>query len=91
MKTIHKFRLQTTPQQLVNMPDDAVILHVGYDPNGLLALWAFVDTDRNMFSRDIRIFGTGHEVEDGLEYLGTVNASTVNAGPFMWHVFERIE
>lgn len=84
MKTIHKYRLNITDQQTVDLPRGALILSAGLDPAGVLCLWAAVDTDKPAQPREIRIFGTGHPVpETPIRFIGTVNQ-----GSFMWHVFE---
>lgn len=54
--------------------------------NGVPCMWIFVDTDSEVVKRKFRIYGTGHEVEDGNVYRGTFFQ-----GMFVWHVFEVFE
>lgn len=35
-------------------------------------------------TRTVRVFGTGHEIPDGWEHLGSVVAY-----PFVWHLYEK--
>lgn len=84
MKTVHKFPLTIGNISVLHMPAGATVLHVGLDPGNRICLWAFVDTDLVSETRIFTVVGTGHEVPDGLEYIGSVVQ-----GPFVWHVFEK--
>lgn len=57
-------------------------LHVGLEAPGVLAFWR-ADHDDSA-SREYRVFGTGHEIEDACAYEGTVQDP-----PFVWHLFSR--
>ncbi len=86
MKTIYKYVLQVKDWQTLSLPGGAAPIHVNTDPQGQLAVWCWVNPDPNHWVAD-RVFavrGTGHPIQDGLEYLGTVKD-----GPFMWHIFEK--
>ena len=83
---IFKYPLVVTDDQTVGIPGGSRILSVD-NQNGVLTLWAMVNTDRPVEPRHIRIVGTGHEIADkaaaSLEFIGTVLMD-----PFVWHVFE---
>ena len=73
------------------MPKAAKILSVGAQASAQgdqrLMLWAEVDTDQPMEQRQIEVFGTGHEIPQGMgvsrEFIGTVIVSSL-----VWHVYE---
>ena len=83
MKQIWKFPLETTDSQKIEMPVDAEILTVQLQ-NGVPCIWAIVNTDAptNEY-REILIFGTGHDVENQSEYIGTYQL-----GCLVFHAFE---
>lgn len=91
MKTIWKFPLDLTDKQTIRMPREAqpLAVQVQFDT---ICLWAKVDTEKPMEDREIRIEGTGHELDDmgdfaEREYIGTVQTSQ---GAFVWHVFRLL-
>ena len=84
MKTIWKFMLATTTEQVVPMPKGAKPLCVGVQETGPM-LWAEVDTEAPFVDRLIEIIGTGRPMYDtDREYVGTVHAD-----PFVWHVYDH--
>ena len=88
MKTIYKYELR---DQVV-LPASAQILYYGTDPRGIACLWAIVDTeDMKTKTKEYAIIGTGWPVDilyntpgAGYSYI-----TTVNEGPYMWHIFEK--
>jgi len=83
--TIHKYPLFAYRPN-VEMPKNAVIIKVGIQ-NGILHLWAVVDTDEEKETREFIVYGTGWELEDGVQdYLGTV----FDGDGYVWHLFEKI-
>lgn len=86
MKTIHKYPLEITGEQQIDMPEDSRILSVQVQ-DGKVCLWAMVDTETEKVKRNVRIFGTGSPVDlDGLSYIGTVQQNYL-----VWHVFIHID
>ncbi len=69
------------------MPAGAKVLYVDLDSAGDLCLWAAVNPspDHPTEARDFIVVGTGHDLPDGLEHLGSVVQ-----GSFVWHVFEKV-
>jgi hypothetical protein len=44
-----------------------------------------VDTESEMEEMRLQVFGTGHEIPDDWEHVGTVQD-----GEFVWHIFEEL-
>lgn len=82
MKTIWKFPIRLTDEQLVTMPRDSAALSCQMQ-DGQLCLWAFVESDAPMETRTVRIVGTGHPLDEGGEQF----IDTVQDGRLVWHVF----
>lgn len=85
MKTIWKFPLELTDDQIVMMPDEAEILTVQIQELSL-CLWALVDPRLPMLRRKIEIIGTGNPAIDReRKYISTVQMAD---GALVWHFFE---
>ena len=84
MKTIWKFELEITRNQVVAMPLGERVLSVG-EQDGRLFVWALVDTDAEMMSVPFFVAGTGHQVNESSqwEFIDTVQMSN----GLVWHVF----
>ena len=83
MHTIWKFPIKVTDRQGINVPNDAYPVHVGLDPVGNLCIWLRVDPDRIKRKMIVRLFGTGHPIDDTtLVFVGSVKQAN-----FMWHIF----
>lgn len=86
MKKIFKYKLEITEFQEIEMPRHSHILCV-QTQNGEVCLWALVDYAEDPEVRKIKIFGTGHPIEqDNIKYIGTTQQLD---GQLMWHVFEE--
>lgn len=91
MRAIWKVQLKADiGRQAIKMPRGAKILSV-QDQCGNLCLWAEVDTEEPAETRNIRIYGTGHEVRtrytSRLEYIATIQ---LFGGSFVLHIYEII-
>ena len=86
MKTIWKFELTTTDEQVVTMPAGADILSAQVQ-HGTICLWALVDDSQSTSEqRRINIYGTGHAVGHAIgRFVGTV---MLDDGNIVLHVFE---
>jgi hypothetical protein len=82
MKTIHKYIIDITDEQLIQIPEEAEILHAGLDPRGYPCLWARVDTDKPFESVKIIVAGTGNPLPEVGRHLGSFTQNF-----FVWHVF----
>jgi hypothetical protein len=84
MKTISKYQLSVARQAL-SIPAGAQILCLQTQDDNA-HIWALVDTDQELCSRNFEIYGTGHKLPDNPgTYIGTFQT---NSGLFVWHVFE---
>lgn len=87
MKKIYKYPLEIKDEQVVLLPTGSKILTV-QSQGGKACLWALVNpTMPNDMSVTIRIFGTGHTIQDSdrLEYIGTFQMC---GGAIVFHVFK---
>ena len=87
MKTIYKYNFSIRGEWMVNMPEDAIVMHVGSQSDGDITLWALVDPNNENTPRYFDVVPTGGEApEDLSDYLGTVMQCN---GALVWHIFER--
>ena len=89
-EVIYKYQLPIINPTLVWMPGDAKILHVD-EQNGLLFVWAIVNTSNHFKNRKFFVRGTGQKIEDDMRgiqnsarYINTVQMSN----GLVWHVFD---
>lgn len=83
MKTIYKYPLPLVGRSTIQLPNHAIIRHIGVDPRGDLCLWAEVDPDSPTAPFAVWIFGTGHAIHDEAgTFLGTI---VVNG--YVWHLY----
>jgi len=83
-KRIYKYRFGILDTCMVDMPEDHEIIHIGLDPHNKPCIWAKVDPEAIDVPTEIYVRGTGHDVDDGLEHIG----SFVRV-EFVWHVFKQ--
>jgi hypothetical protein len=83
-KTIWKFPLKLTDEQVLELRQDASVLSAGLDPMGQLCVWALVEPELGTLPVRARIVGTGHPAEDldRWRFVGSVTQ-----GLCVWHVF----
>jgi len=89
METIHKYPLEVTDTQFIELPLGAEILTVQTQDDQLY-LWAMVNTWPDILKkhRCIEIIGTGNPVPTGnLRYISTIQ---MMGGGLIFHVFENI-
>jgi len=67
---------------LVEMPQGARLLRVDEQYRKVM-IWALVEPDAEKVNRHLLVYGTGHEVETDLPFVGTAFV-----GPLVWHVFD---
>ena len=88
MKAIWKWPLSSKDSQEINIPRGAEILCVQMQ-NDYPTIWAKVDAEAEMVSREIIIIGTGHPHEEiNHPYIGTVQQY---GGSLVWHIFDAGE
>lgn len=86
MKTIYKYELKTEQKQILQLPEEAVILCVQMQENKICA-WTTLAPEQATKDRIIYIFGTGEQFDESL-YLSYI--STFQHNGFVFHVFEEI-
>ncbi len=88
MKTIYKYKLEVADRQIVDLPTDAVILSIQTQHN-MPVLWAEVDTNSPTKPIIIEMFGTSHELREGMgtsrQYIATFQ---MNSGDLVFHAYE---
>jgi putative transposon-encoded protein len=84
--TIWKFVVPLGEVVKIELPIGSKFRHVGIDPASLQpAVWVQVNPKVEvMGQRQLTVFGTGHPIDLGWNYVGT----TID-GEFVWHIFER--
>lgn len=85
MKTIWKFNL--TADCTVEIPLNSEILCV-QTQHDRPQMWVLVDPSKQLIKRRIKIFGTGHEINEDTNYIGTFQ---LRGGQLVFHVFEVFE
>lgn len=87
MNAIWKYPLGIADVQTVKMPAHAKILCAQMQ-GGDICLWAVVNPEAELTPRNIEVFETGNQMDDGgREYIGTVQSPSFAR---VWHVFERV-
>jgi len=86
MKTIYKYPLENTSgKYAISMPSEAEILYINAQRN-VPCIWAMVDTEKPIETRQFRLYGTGHPVEENdLFHHGSF---FMQEGRFVFHLFE---
>lgn len=86
MKTIWKFPLVLTDEQIITVPAGKQFLCAQVQ-NDVIALWARVETNAPLEGAAIRMYLGGQPIpdEDTLAYIGTVQL-----GIYVWHIFELL-
>lgn len=85
MQTVFKFPLSYRQDVRLSLPEEARVVQVGLDGAGDPCLWVLLDpalpTDGGP-DLSYGIYGTGGQVPDHKEYVGTFFSL-----PFVWHIF----
>ena len=85
MKTVYKYQISMTADVRVMMPEGATVVAVNLDHSREPCVWAVVDPSAPAtVERKFGVYGTGGQVPDFWEYVGTFFAL-----PWVWHVFEE--
>jgi hypothetical protein len=86
LRTVYKYQIKAGFITRLEIPYHARIVHAEYGPDTSVTFWAEVDTESPLEIREFQIFGTGHEIPRGGEWI-----DTVRDGIFVWHVYELID
>jgi len=84
MKAVWKFQVPSTDTFSLTMPIRAQILSVQAQHGGPM-IWCLVDPLAPTESRTFRLAGTGHKIEELVEYIGTFQMFD---GTLVGHLFE---
>lgn len=89
MKKIYKYPIEIQDEQVVLLPTGAKILTVQTQSGKAFILAMVNPTMPNDMAVTIRIFGTGHTIQDDdrLEYIGTIQMC---GGALVFHVFKVV-
>jgi hypothetical protein len=87
MRKVYKYTLALQDEQTLMLPKDASILSIQMQGGGdAPQIWALVEPEKPKAPRKIRVYGTGHGIEDGpLEFIGTFQ---IHGGALVFHAFE---
>ena len=92
MKTIYKYSINTglTP---ITLPKRSQIFSANYDANGILSVWAAVDTkEEETEKRVVYLTGTGWPLEDLKDWnYRFINTVIDEKNGLVWHIFELEE
>lgn len=89
IKTIWKFPIRIDDEQVIEMPEDAIILDIqmqGDTP----CLWALVEPGNPVKERKILVAGTGHEREDLAGPAIHIGSFQMLGGRLVFHAFELL-
>ncbi len=89
MLKVFKYPVNIAPIVSVDMPKGATLLSFqlqGAQP----CLWALVDPFEEKETREFRVVGTGHDIEDSdsLRFVGTIQMMD---GILIWHLFAVVK
>uniref|UniRef100_A0AB39CEK9 DUF7352 domain-containing protein n=1 Tax=Pseudomonas phage HRDY3 TaxID=3236930 RepID=A0AB39CEK9_9VIRU len=87
---IGKFHLGITDHQTLEIPAPANIRSVIMQPDAFnhenVVLYAEMEKGAEILERKIRMYGTGHEMDDVVgNFIGTVSTE---GGQLIWHVYD---
>ena len=79
---IYEYQLALAESQYVAMPEGAEVLSIGLQ-NGIITIWVKVEPQNPSIAYAFYIAGTGGEVPNNTEFIGTVMQDR-----FVWYVFQ---
>ena len=82
MRSVWKFNLEASHETTFEAPAPARVLSAGLDPAGRPSVWVEVDPDAEKIERTVFLYGTGHPIEAGGRFVGSIFD-----GSFVWHVY----
>lgn len=85
MRTIHKYEVQLTTRQAIEMPAYPKCLTFQVQ-DGKATLWAEVNTENDVKPKVFYVFGTGHAIPRNreLNYIGTIQHDGL-----VWHLYQE--
>lgn len=90
MKTIYKYTLNITDEQVIDIPQRGIIRSIQIQGSDI-RMWVEVDEDCltvDKIKLKIKCFGTGHQFDsENLVYLATV----VDNSGMVWHFYQDLK
>jgi hypothetical protein len=83
-RTVWKFTAPVTDKFAISMPSGAKLLSAGVQGNNL-CIWALVDPEGGLETRNFRLAGTGHPITEHVHFLETIQ---MHDGALVFHLFE---
>lgn len=85
MRVVYKYPLKIVAEQVVLLPRDFEIIHVGIEYE-TPCLWALVESDNFLEKYEFFVVETGESLDNypPCKYLGTAVATR-----FVWHIFQK--
>lgn len=85
MRTVHKFRVAVADLVQLSLPRGSKVVAAADYPQAAqhLDLWVELDTASPPVIRNLRVYGTGHEIAKDDIYV-----ATIKQGPFVWHLYD---
>ena len=95
MRMIHKYELDITDIQTIDLPEYAEMLTIQAQRDKL-CLWCIIDTEDGIEPRTFHVVGTGNpmpepESEDWPTALAYCGTAQTREGRLVWHVFTEID
>lgn len=84
MKKIYKYPIPIEDFFTIRMPQNANVLMVNTQKSEVF-IWAIIDTDEPMIDRPFIILGTGMNVPNGFNHIGSFQ---MLSGGLVFHLFE---
>lgn len=83
MRMVYKYFLEVEDEeQVLTLQSSRPVVSVA-GQDGKVCLWIEIDTELKETKHIFRVFGTGHKIPLGWDYIGTAQVF-----PFVWHVYE---
>lgn len=89
MRTIYRYELNVDDGlSYIDMPEGAKVLSISTErTDPYIEMWAGVDTNNPLVTRQFAVVGTGREIPISfIRFIGTV---LIDKGEYVFHVFER--
>lgn len=86
-RTIWKVGIPVDDEQQIAAPGLTEVLHIASESPTRLLLWVEVDPEQEDRRLTVYVRGTGHPLR---EAQAASYISSVQAGPFVWHVYTEV-
>ena len=87
-QVIYKYPFPVDENFKIVFPKDAIILCAQIQ-HGTPCMWAIVNPDGEIVTREFTVMGTGHKRDD-IDSLNYIDTFQLEGGSLIWHLFEVI-